>query len=376
MRRFLLAGWLVFALVWGPAGAWAGESDVDRLLNLLVEKGIVKQEDAAAFRADLAIKKQEEKEAQKEFTLIAGKPIKISGYTQLRYRHDRSGNDSFDIRRARVDLKGDITECFDYRTQVEFGGTSGPFLLDATIGYKLSPYVKLTAGQFKVPFSQENLTSSPKLETINRSQVVEALVARGSDVIGNQNGRDIGVQAQGSFLLKDGIGLFDYALAVVNGSGINKADTNEQKDFVARLVYHPAAGWSFGGNFYSGRYTLSSAPAKKDDRDRIGGEFAYVRDPISLKGEYIAGHDGSAKKSGWYVQAAYFAVPKKLQLVYKFDTFDSNTETADNEKNVHTLGANWYFNKWAFFQLDYEIKDERGKELRNNSLIGQLTLQF
>ncbi len=376
MKIFPLFGWLAAGILAFAQASYAAESDVDRLLNLLVEKKVVTEEDAAAFRADLAVKKQEEKEAQKEFVLIAGKPIKVSGYTQLRYRNDRSANDTFDIRRARLDLKGDISERFDYRTQIEFGGTSGPFLLDATIGYKLNPYVKLTGGQFKIPFSQENLTSSPKLETINRSQVVEALVARGNDTIGNQNGRDIGVQASGSFLPKKDSFLFDYAIGVFNGSGINKVDTNEQKDFIGRLVYHPLKDWSVGGSFYSGRYTLSSAPTQTNDRDRIGAEFAYTHDPVSLKGEYIQGNDGSVKKNGWYLQAAYFAIAKKLQLVYKFDTFDSNTEVDDNEKNVHTLGANWYFNKWAFFQLNYELKDERGGELRNNALIGQFTLQF
>ena len=40
---------------------------------------------------------------------------------------------------------------------------------------------------------------------IDRSQVVEALVARGKDVIGNQNGRDIGIQIGGGILKKNGI---------------------------------------------------------------------------------------------------------------------------------------------------------------------------
>jgi hypothetical protein len=41
----------------------------------------------------------------------------------------------------------------------------------------------------------ENLASSNKLEMIDRSQVVEAIVARGKDLIGNQNGRDMGFEA-------------------------------------------------------------------------------------------------------------------------------------------------------------------------------------
>lgn len=376
MRIIPVLGWLVVSLLVANTVSYAAESDVDRLLNLLVEKGVLSKDDAAGFRADVAVKKQEEKEAQKEFNVIAGKPIKISGYTQARYRQDRSINDTLDVRRARLDIKGDVTERFDYRTQAEFGGTSGPFLLDATVAYKVNPYLKLTAGQFKIPFSQENLTSSPKLETINRSQVVEALVARGSDVIGNQNGRDIGLQASGSAFSKEDYSLIDYAAGVFNGSGINTADRNEQKDLVGRLVFHPLKDLSLGGSYYLGRATLSTATAGKQDRDRVGAELAYVHDPISLKGEYIRGNDRGVKKDGWYAQAGYFFIPKKLQGVFKYDTFDSNVNAGKNTTNVYTLGGSWYFNKWAFLQANYELKDEKGKELRNNALLSQLTLQF
>jgi len=375
MRIFLVSSWLVISLLVFAAISFAAESDTDRLLDLLVEKKVLTIEDAAGFRADLAVKKQEEKETQKEFTVIAGKPIKVSGYTQLRYRNAADINDTFDIRRARLDFKGDVTERFDYRLQADFAGSSAK-LLDASIGYKVNPYLKLTAGQFKIPFSQENLISSPKLETINRSQIVEALVARGTDVIGNHNGRDIGIQASGSILPKEDYYLLDYAGGIFNGSGINTSDTNEQKDLVGRLVFHPLKDWSLGTSYYAGKYTLTSAPARKDDRDRIGAEFAYVKEPLSLKGEYIQGDDGATHKDGWYLQAGYFFIPKKLQGVFKFDTYDPNTRLSKNETDVYTLGANWFFNKWAFLQVNYELKDERGGEVKNNALIGQLTLLF
>jgi phosphate-selective porin len=142
------------------------------------------------------------------------------------------------------------------------------------------------------------------------------------------------------------------------------------------LVFHPFKELGIGGSYYAGRYTLTTAANRKDDRDRIGGEFAYVKDPISLKGEYIKGNDGATKKDGWYLQAGYFLIPKKFQPVFKFDYYDPNTEVDQNTTNVYTFGGNWYFNKWAFLQVNYELKDEKAKEIDNNALIGQLTLQF
>lgn len=359
----------------------AAESDVDKLLDLLVKKGVVTQSEATGFRADLAVKKHEEKDLQKEFNIVAGKPIKVSGYVQPRYQYfqEKGKTNTFDIRRARLDIKGDITERFDYRSQIEFGGTSGVFLLDAYLGYKFDPAFRLQAGQFKIPFSLENLTSSPKLETINRSQVVEALVARGKDVIGNQNGRDIGIQASGSLLQIQDFNLVDYAIGVFNGYGINRVDVNDRKDIIGRVVVHPLKDLSIGSSFYAGRFTVpitkSRADSRLDKRDRVGAEFAYVNDSTSLKGEYIWGIDGSTKKQGAYIQAGYFLIPKKLQTVFKFDTYDLNSDVGENESNVYTIGANWYFNKWAFVQVNYEIKTEK-PEINNNTFITQATIQF
>ncbi len=77
MKNFILLIWLAVSFFVLSALSFAAETDVDRLLDLLVEKGVVTKDDAVGFRADLAVKKQEEKETQKEFTVISGKPIKI-----------------------------------------------------------------------------------------------------------------------------------------------------------------------------------------------------------------------------------------------------------------------------------------------------------
>lgn len=360
---------IMLAFVWFAGQPVVLALNVDELLlDRLVEKGVVATEEAAGLRAEAAIKTQEEKEAQKDFAAAAGRKIKLSGYTQVRYRQDESINDTFDIRRARLDFKSDVTERFDYRLQVDFAGTSAK-LLDATIGYKINPAAKLLLGQFKVPFSQENLISSPKLETINRSQAVEALVARGKDVIGNQNGRDTGIQVGGT------VSSFDYAAGVFNGAGINATDGNERKDLAVRLVYHPTDALSLGTSVYNGRYTKSTAEAAAV-RNRTGYEFAYIADPLSLKGEYIKGVDNSTNKDGWYLQLTYFLLPKTLQGALKYDVYDSDTSKTKTESGVTTWGVNFFFSKWAFLQVNYELKSESGTQIANNALSSQFTLQF
>ena len=373
MKKALIV--MVLIGMFAGAAALAGVSETDALLQLLVQKGVLTTQDAAALRAEVAVQKQEEKDQQKEFQVVAARPIQITGYTQLRYRSDRTVTDTFDIRRARLRVRGGLGQGFDYMLQAEFAGSSAK-LLDATLGWRLSDGFKLLAGQQKLPFSQENVQPDNALETINRSQVVESLAARSGDVIGNQNGRDIGVTAGGSFTLFKSPSGLEYGLGVFNGAGINASDNNERKDLVGRLVLHPFAGFSVGGSFYEGRYTLTSAPRRDDVRQRVGGEAAYVNGPFLFKGEYIHGYDARVEKDGWYALAGYTVIPDKIHAVLKYDTFDPDHNLSKNEENITTVGVNWIFNKSALMQLNYEIKDETGKEISNNAVTAQFQLQF
>jgi phosphate-selective porin OprO and OprP len=379
MKRIAGLSWLVvsifiFVMI---SVSWSSESEVDKLLQLLIKKGVITEQDAAEFRADLAVSKQEEKEKQKEFNITAGKPIKISGYTQLRYQslQEDGKNDGFDIRRSRIDIKGNLTSQFDYEFQGEWAGSSAK-LLDAVLGYTIIPELKLTGGQFKIPFSLENFISDAKLETINRSQVVEALAARKKDVIGDQNGRDIGVQASGSLFKTEDRAIVDYAIGVFDGAGINATDNNDQKDLAGRVVVHPIPGLNIGGSFYRGDDRWGKNSTLNQTRDRVGAEFAYYYKALDLKGEYIRGKDGSTKKDGWYLLGGYYVIPHVLQGIVKYDTYDPDRSKDDDRANVTTLGLNWIVNKWALLQVNYEYKDEQGTEVGNNVFSTQLTLQF
>lgn len=367
MKFFALSiGLFVSLFILTPS--WAAEPGYDRLLDLLVEKGSVSKDEAASLRAEEAVREQDEKDNRKEFPVIANSRLRLGGYAQIRYRNDESIKDTFDVRRARLDLRAAPTERLELRLQTELAGSSAK-ILDATAAYQVSPEVKVTAGQFLIPFSLENVTSNTRLETINRSQVVEALVARGGDVIGNHNGRDTGVQAGGSFFEYEDRRFIDYAIGAFNGSGINRADQDEQKDIIGRVVFRILADLSIGASIYEGRYIGGN-------RDRAGVEFSYTGDPFSIKGEYIRGEDGSKDKDGWYLQAGYFIIPRQLQGIIKFDTFDPDRSVSKDETDVFTAGANIYFNKWTFLQVNYEDKREKGPKVNNDALTGQLTVQF
>jgi phosphate-selective porin OprO and OprP len=347
------------------------------ILNILVANKTLTQEQADSLRADAAIKQQEADVNKKSFLPTSGRQIQISGYTQVRYQEfDEPGKiNTADIRRARLAIKGNISPYFGYGFQADFA--SSPKLLDAYIDCKLSEYFVITAGQFKLPFSYENLTSSNKMEMIDRSQAVEALVFRGKDVNGNQNGRDIGIQIGGTLLKLNDRSVIDYRAGLFNGQGINTVDLNESKDFVGRLIFHPIKGLDFGGSYLNGlgNYAVTKAsPAIDHRKNRYGLEVSYELKNFSFRSEYLRGEDNKAVREGWYAQAGYYIIPQKLQFLFKYDKYNPSISTLGDISILYTTCLNYNFNSYSRIQLAYIFRQEQGPKINNN--IGQVQYQI
>lgn len=374
----------------------------DDILNILIQKGTITQGEADSIRAESAIKKQDERANQKAYAINATGPFQIYGYTQARYQYYQLASvpSGFDIRRARLDVRGALGNQWEYRLQADFVGnkaatgtaaTGGAYLsanlLDAYAVYKPWSFLKITAGQFLIPFSRENgETPDRDLLTVDRSQVVNALVARSGDgsnklvdSVGNQNGRDIGIQLLGNFFKVDDRYIIDYYIALLNGAGINTAENNSNKDISTRIVIRPWKALRFGGSYYSGVDRFSSSTSINHSRIRWGTELAFDYNKLAIVGEYIKGWEGSFNPiihQGWYAQAAYFIVPKKLQGVFKYDTYNPNTAITNTTNTYYVFGANYYFNKWAKIQADYSWRTETGKSIGNDIFTAQLQISF
>jgi len=358
---------------------------VEELIDLLIQKQIIKQNEADSIRADIALKEQSEKDKSKPFAINSNNPIQIMGYTQVRYQSFQTGSiNSFDLRRVRLDLKGAIGGEWDYRLQTDFA--SSPKIIDAYLNYSFEDYLKVTTGQFKIPFSMENLIPDERSESIDRAQVVEAMVARSKDVIGNQNGRDIGLQFSGNVASFNNGFLFDYALGVFDGAGINTADNNQAKDFAGRLVLHPVSGLDLGGSYYNGydQWNISVkdntgktvTALRNQSRVRYGSELKYKIGALTLSSEYISGNDGVIKRDGWYAQLTYFLISNKLQALLKMDEFDPDKSKSNVKLTNYTVGINYGFTNWAKIQTQYVYRREQTTQINNDALAFQLQLSF
>jgi phosphate-selective porin OprO/OprP len=375
IRTVLLLGILFIATT-------ANAQQNDDLINILLKKNVITQKEADSLRADQAIKEQARKDKENVHGITIGsKALQLSGLAQVRYQgFQQSGvNDAFDLHRIRLDVRGDVTDKWSYDIYTEFGGT-GVKLVDAWTAYKFGDYLKFTAGQFKIPFSLESLITDSQLEFIDRSQVVEALVGRSKDVISsasNQQGRDIGVQINGSFAKVDDRYLFDYSFGVFNGAGYDvTTDNNDHKDYGGRLAIHPVNNLVIGADFYNGLANYGT-PAKNQTRDRVGFDGRYVIGALSLQAEYDKGTDGIIKRDGYYGQAAYFVIPKKLQLAAKYDTYDPNKVITTDRTWIYTGGINYFFSDWTKITVDYlDRREETATQIKNNILEVQLQLVF
>jgi len=406
MRTFI-AALLMGSLLWTMT---AKAQTADDILNILTKKGTLTQQEADSIRRESATRQRHSEAIADSFPLRLGRSLSLSGYTQVVYQnfeHPVVGKitDGFSIKRARLDFQGHFASRFDYRVLVDFVGQSGangtaptggqlisPFLVEAYITYKPFDWLNVKAGQMIVQFSQENITQDRNLDMIERSQVVNALVARKGDAanglvdsIGNQNGRDIGIQINGSLFRLEGRHLIDYYIQLLDGAGINTLDNNQSKDVDTRVVLHPLRFLSLGGSYYDGFDRFTGSPTKDQLRSRWGLEADLELNALSVKGEYVHGQDGSTNlkmgtvatlHQGWYGQVGYFILPRHLQGVFRYDWYDPNTAKTQVNSTYYDFGLNYFFNVWTKVQVYYSLRNQQGSAINNNMFEAQLQLAF
>ncbi|HXB32840.1 MAG TPA: porin [Puia sp.] len=406
MRIFITALFLG-SLLWTTT---AHAQTADDILNILTKKGTLTQQEADSIRHESAVHLRQTEAIADSFPLRLGRSLNLSGYSQVVYQnfeHPVAGKitDGFSIKRARLDFQGHFSSQFDYRLLVDFVGQSGangtaptggqqisPFLVEANITYKPFTWLNVKAGQMIIEFSQENITQDRNLDLIERSQVVNALVARKGDAanglvdsVGNQNGRDVGIQLNGSLFRTEDRYLLDYYVQLLDGAGINTLDNNQSKDLDARLVLHPLRVLSLGGSYYDGFDRFTGTPTKDQLRTRWGLEADLELNNLAIKSEYIHGQDGTTNlktgtsatlHQGWYGQVGYFILPRHLQGVFRYDWYDPNTAKSQVNSAYYDFGLNYFFNVWTKVQVYYSLRNQQGPTINNNMFEAQLQLAF
>ena len=252
-----------------------------------------------------------------------------------------------------------------------------------------TPLEELNAkmGYFKVPFNQQRMTTSAKLLLQDRAIASEAF----------DQDRDYGVDIYG----KPFDGHMEYHAAVFNGAGEDpaeredlvkalskgKADDNLDNElmYVLNLRYNPFGKYDTVDETdlkYTEKFKMSIAGSvvfnakKKDekleDADTIAGvaELSMKYRGFSWHNEYFVmtedpESDGDTVDSdGFFTQAGYFVIPKKLEIAARYSMLDPNNDIKNDIGKEYTAGINYYFRAHrSKIQADYgHYVTEKGEE--------------
>jgi len=280
------------------------------------------------------------------------------GYYNLRSEFTENG---FNIRRVEVKASGTLTEDVDYEVMFDptiATSTSNPVILqDAWVNWKIGSGVSLKIGQYKNLQSYEGLTSSTEILFAERSQL--------GRVFGDK--RDRGAALSFAFGSPREFG-GKLTLAAFNGMGEaasgKAADTNAQKDMVARLDLNMGIHHKFGAYTLQGvtdvadKTSVAIAPAtpgsgwptqqavyeNKDATSNLGAFYAYQDSTWVFTAEVMTGVLGrrnatlaassptvkrehlDQKFMGYYVTGGYTTGNHTFLLRYDFFNWNSGDQ--------------------------------------------------
>jgi len=383
-----------------------------------VEKAVVEEEKPPVFVVPRA----------SEFKLVLG------GYLQINFEdgdvsafEGRFGQtavkDRFRLRRARVNLTGDFAEQFDFKVEGDFGQGDGlnsnrtAFSgTDIFVNWHQFPEAQVKVGQWKAPYGLEQLTPDPSLIIIERSLPTGAITPD----------RQIGAQLWGkpfTNIWPDEKDLLTYYAGIFNGNGRNvSVNDNNNFMYVGRLELMPFKGKIFGQdsslklgddvlnsrddagtNISQSLNLLVNADGSlspfvlpgADERTAWGVDAWFKLGPFDLIGEYLQekvnGRTVNGVRpgfadfttNGYYITAAYFLIPKKLQLAVRWEDLNPGQKGNDGIHSI-TGGLNYYIHgddlklmvnyihTWSDFR---EANPEFGDD-QFNEVIGRVQLMF
>lgn len=267
----------------------------------------------------------------------------------------------FDVPRLRLTLSGGAYRPWlKYSFQFEFSRTSGEAaskIKDAYLEVRpASRPFKFQVGQFKVPFGLQQLTSSGRLQFVDRA-ITDAKF---------NPGRDMGAMFSGALAGRRA----GYDIGVFNGSGESIRQNNRSHLVAGRLYAQPLGSYSLaessvdlpskpvlhvgiGGR--TGKQIRGRSPAgvieDADNQTAVNLEFAFKAPRLYSTAEYFwmtdeqenpnEGRDIDSR--GFHAQAGYMVVPRtwEVAVLVARITPDTGVDDADTTELRGGVGYYW-----------------------------------
>src|SRR5437016_6321613 len=288
--------------------------------------------------------------------------------------------DRFRLRRARINLTGDFAENFDFKVEGDFEQSDGTSsnrtdfsATDIFVNWHQFPEVQIKVGQWKAPFGLEQITPDTTLLLAERSLPTGAITPD----------RQVGAQLWGKPFTniwpaqKD---LLTYYAGIFNGNGRNTTvNDNNNFMYVGRLELMLFKGKIFGqdSSLKLGADVLNSRDDKgtnisqtlnllvnadgslspfvlptADERTAWSVDAWLKLGPFDLIGEYLEEYVNGRTvngvpgmpdftTNGYYITAAYYLIPKKLQAAVRWEDLNPGQRGSDGIHSI-TGGLNYY----------------------------------
>lgn len=325
----------------------------------------------------------------------------LSGYAHFDFRGYQAGThppNTFLVRRARLSFEGKLEHYFDFKVEGDFADTAGTVLRDLFLNIHRLDEFQLRFGQFKEPFSQEELRSDASQDFVERSLVNNLAPSRSP-----------GLMASGVI----NNGEFEYQIGAFNGKGLLTNNNNSTPEAAIRLRFAPwknghsflGKGLIFGGAYAQGRslggtsvhgqtesrsFTYFSPDTINGKYTRANGELTWLLGPATIRAEYDqtnqrrdnlgtgGGNLPAVVAKGYTAQLTYLLTgedkPDAAPVTPKRNLFGdghnhtgfgawelkfrySNLQIADgtaksNRADTFYFGPNWYLNRFVRYSLD------------------------
>ena len=332
--------------------------------------------------------------------------IQPYGYLQadyLGYTGDVAPADTFVIRRARLGFQGTLYRHYEFSLLADFADGKSTLLREGALNLNFLDAIQLKAGQFKEPFSQEELVNDPNIDFIERSLVNNLAPAYSP-----------GVQVHGKLFA----GIVEYAGGLFNGNGLLANSPTGTPEGVFRLRLTPWAStrnsWlnqlSLAGAIADGRSHLGkSFPAISESKGytffpsetvngqvlRANGEVSWLKGPVGIRAEYDQTNQdrqhlgpGGADlpgvvAKGFYVQGTYLLTRElrpydgavrpfrpvlgngergwgAWELKFRYSALQFSDGTQRNRASSITTGFNWYLSPFVKYAFDVKIEGFSG----------------
>lgn len=289
---------------------------------------------------------------------IGTSKISLFGYAQTAYTYEHSNKqtkNAFDVTRVILMANAELTKQLSFFLM--FDAASGQ-LHEYYGQYAFSPQLKVRVGQFKQPYTLENVYPPTILNNISFDKSVLYMCGIATDPgVGAHTARDAGIMIIGDLLPKDGRPLLNYQLGVFNGTGRNVKENNNQKSVMGMLNFMPTSKLLFSSSFAAGtskaengRLDYEGNPIYTKDENYSRLRFALGAEvktkPLYFRSEYMYGKDAKTPMHGFYADAELHIVPKKFDIVADFDYLNKNANASGNESvNTYTVGAQYWIYK-------------------------------